>query len=435
MESNLLSEKIIDIDTIIIGCGVTGLYYAKRDCDENNKIISKKNIILDGNDWIGGRIKMTHMKDKFFCTGAGVIRSDDNNILALLSDLKLNVKKNSSLYEVYGVNQDDYLNFRNTIIIDIQKLFLDNPQDRHLSVKEFLNLHMSTKVIDNIKKCCEYNDVENMMIKDLIEYYPLTDLLPNPKRDMYHIDGGWNKLLEALMDKIKHKYEIHLESLVVEIIKSESHYVVKYKHKSDIYVLKCNKLIVATDLKIKNTVKFTNFDSKLIEMFLDQFEGIKFAKLFTYHEFLPSHFNNIKLNHSVLSKMIRIDDNLLMAGYAQNENAEYLHEILDSTFLNKQQKLEIINVLIKNTGIKNISSAIDFKFQYWINGIHCWKTKKISVYQVYNQTGLVFLGELVGKKQGWVEGAVETVNRWYMYLKYIHTKEQFKILKEMNMKI
>lgn len=424
-------QNINNVKTLIIGCGIAGLYYAYRDTLAESKIatrsritINNKNMILDAYDWIGGRIKITTMRDKSFSTGAGVIRPVDDQLIKLCEELNLELIKLTdaeNYYTVFGVNTDEYKLFRENVINIIKDLFKKYPEHKNLSVKEFLSIHLNHEYVDKIFKYAEYDDAENMMISDLVNYYPLEDYLPHPVRNMYSIKSGWKALLDALVKHISGSYEIQLESIMREIIKLDSGFDVIYVRNNQQYKIRCEKLVIACNLMIKDTVTFSGFKFNL-DIFLNQFGCVKFAKLFTYHEHIPDDIKGAtKLNHSILSKMIFMDSNLIVSGYLQNDNAEQLDNLLNL----KKDKLNIniiIDKLINNTEFVKLPPVIDYRFQYWPYGVHYWKERNVSVYDVYKKTGLIFVGEMVANNQGWTEGAIESVNNWFTYLLYITSK-------------
>lgn len=260
-----------------------------------------------------------------------------------------------------------------------------------------------------------------MMISDFVDYYPLEDFLPLPVRNMYSIKSGWKILLDTLVNRISSSYDIQLKSTVREIIKLESGFNIIYERDNNRHTIRCEKLVIACNLMIKDTVTFSGFEFDM-NKFLNQFGCVKFAKLFTYHKNIPEEVKGAtKLNHSILSKMIYMDSNLIMSGYLQNDNAEQLNNLLNI----KKDELKlntVIDKLIENTGFIELPPVIDYRFQYWPYGVHYWKERKITVYDVYKKTGLIFVGEMVAKNQGWTEGAIESVNDWFNYKNYITSK-------------
>lgn len=130
-------QNINNIKTLIIGCGAAGLYYAYRD-HVNNK--NNKNIILDAYDWIGGRIKITTMRDKSFSTGAGVIRPVDDQLIKLCEELHLELTKPAdaeNYYNVFNVKTDEYMLFRDKMINTIKIYLKNTPNIKIYLLKSF----------------------------------------------------------------------------------------------------------------------------------------------------------------------------------------------------------------------------------------------------------------------------------------------------------
>ena len=99
-------------DYIIIGSGISGLYLGY--------LLNNKNyLILEKNNYIGGRIQHTTFHDTQVQLGAGVFQKYHKNVINLLKKLKLDYitvpKNNNKLIKNY--NKDEY----NNIVYKLKK--------------------------------------------------------------------------------------------------------------------------------------------------------------------------------------------------------------------------------------------------------------------------------------------------------------------------
>jgi hypothetical protein len=110
-----------------------------------------------------------------------------------------------------------------------------------------------------------------------------------------------------------------------------------------------------------------------------------------------------------LKKMIPMGQGVYMIGYTDNEMAERLKDKLKNTEMNREFMCRLIE---KSLGIrKNMLKMKAMRDYYWPVGTHYYKPS-ISNYKSLNnpEPNIYVVGEMVSKKQGWVEGALESVD-------------------------
>jgi hypothetical protein len=111
------------------------------------------------------------------------------------------------------------------------------------------------------------------------------------------------------------------------------------------------------------------------------------------------------------------DKGVYMIAYNDNKNTLLLKNYLQNTPKNRDLYCELIE---KSLGIPNGTLLIlDIKDYYWPIGTHYYEPLKREkfhnredfLYQVQHpEKGMLVVGEAVSKHQGWVEGALESVN-------------------------
>jgi hypothetical protein len=119
-----------------------------------------------------------------------------------------------------------------------------------------------------------------------------------------------------------------------------------------------------------------------------------------------------------LQKIIPIDSakGVYMIAYSDNNNALILKNYLKNTSRNRKLYCELIE---KSLGIsEGILKIVDIKDYYWPIGTHYYeplkreefKNREEFVYKIQHpEKGMLVVGEAVSRYQGWVEGALESV--------------------------
>lgn len=111
------------------------------------------------------------------------------------------------------------------------------------------------------------------------------------------------------------------------------------------------------------------------------------------------------------------DKGVYMIAYSDNNNALLLKNYLKNTPRNRNLYCELIE---KSLGIPNgVLHILDIKDYYWPIGTHYYEPLKREEFQnredflykvQHPEKGMLVVGEAVSIHQGWVQGALESVN-------------------------
>jgi hypothetical protein len=379
---------------IIIGAGISGLYAAYKLKNQYSSIT-----ILEKNS-IGGRIGSQLFQGTEVVTGAGIGRKDKDKLLInLLNELKIPYKEFLSKHY-----------YANTLSLPctVKETFL-NLRRQYTPCKKTFKAYaesiLGVEKYKNFVKCSGYTDYEKEDAYDVLYNYGFEDNYET----WTGISIPWSKLLIALVHEINIK-NIHLQSHVVKIEKSSTSIMVYTKKRC----YQCDKVIVATEI---DSIK------KLLHSKI--YKGIKgqpFLRL--YGKFSKSSIPIIKqyvkgytIVPPPLQKIIPMDpDNgVYMIAYNDNAASKCLKKWLKNTVENRTK---FCTILKKALGIPSetkicLSSILDF---YWDIGTHFYTpldiTQKRSTFIETAQhptNGILVVGEAVALHQGWVEGALESV--------------------------
>jgi hypothetical protein len=396
---------------IIIGAGIAGLYSAYNI----KKLFPKMSyLILESNkkEDIGGRIGKRLFYNTSVNIGAGIGRySTDKLLLELLNELNIN-------YQEFEVNINYSLSIQNHI--NIKKIFnkLKNIYNSYknkpsVTFKYFALEHLGEKIYQDFITCSGYSDYELEDIYEVLYHYEFN----NNSSGWTAFSLDWTKLVQKLCKKIGMN-NIKTSSKVKLINKLEnSDYLFEIiTDKNKKYY--SNKIIVATS--INTTQKLFPYQSIYKEIHGQPFLYVyaKFDKSSTQimKEYVPYY----TIVSGPLQKMIPInkDKGIYMIAYADNKNATYLQKYsIQSSLKNKIFFEKLVEKALDIS--QNTLHIIAIKQFYWTIGTHYYEPLNFNKYNNRKEfintaqnpdSNIIVIGEQVSRKQGWIEGALESVN-------------------------
>jgi hypothetical protein len=404
-EQKIDKEKYYDI--IIIGSGIAGLYSAyniKRIAPEKTFLILEKY----KKEWIGGRTSNDMFYGTQIVTGAGIGRKNkDNLLIRLLDDLDIKYSEfphkvnYSQLFEPVDIIK----------VINLLKTEYNKHPDLHnKTFKQFCIKVLGGHLYKRFCISTGYTDYESADIKETIYNYGMDD----NKGEWTGLSIPWKKLVDTLYHKIGIKH-----------FKFSSNVVSINNYKRDLYQVRtseningycCSKIVVATTISAIRQL----FPSKNIYRYI---QGQPFLRLYGKFdrrsaEIMEQYVPTYTIVPGPLQKIIPInaDKGVYMIAYSDNESALLLKDHLENNEKNRHLFCELIE---KSLGIPDGSlSLIAIKDYYWPIGTHYYKplkdkykSRKNFIYEAQHpEDGIVIVGEVVSKNQGWVEGALESVN-------------------------
>jgi hypothetical protein len=372
-------------DYIIIGAGLSGLYAGY--------LLKNYNIcILESSDIIGGRVQQREFHNIKVELGAGVIREKDYQLKKLIKRLGIKIInfKNTNQYNINNYSKIWFNKNLNSL----------KPKDGETMLECITRHFNGDKIeIDRFIKSYNYTDYLNADAK--------ITLLQYPKRDIYHetknmsiIEGGNSKLIDKLCENLNDK--IHLKSKVKKI-----------EYKNGIWIVTTNKTKYEGK-KILCCVEYSGLSKiefkpklKIVDYILDNVGTNNFLRMYTYHTKI--NLDTTTIVGTFLKHIIPISDNVIMSGYSDNKNATQLKKFINK--VNNTQLTKFINDSLNPMG--KVSTVKDMFYKYWKIGTHYYKPNYNHKKDYFHENGLFILGEMVSFKQGWMEGAITSVNSWY----------------------
>jgi len=397
-------------DIIIIGAGISGLYSAYKI-----KQMSPKTSILilerDKRSWLGGRANNYNFQGVSVVTGAGVGRKEKDHLLTQLCD-KLKIK-----YGEFPVKKQ----YAKTLQpIDVGKTFaqlkksFNKSKDMHKTFKEFALPILGSDVYNNFVMHSAYTDYENADVYDTLYYYGFDDNY----KSWTALNISWHNLIRRVAEKVGME-NIKTSANVVSIHKMDEckcGFLVELENGKK---FTCLKTIIATTI---SSVKKLVPDADKPNSIYQQIHGQVFLRV--YGKFAKSSIASMKeavpcqtIVPGVLHRIIPMDADkgVYMIAYTDNDGAKKLRDRVQD---NEKNRTFFCHLLEMALGFQNntlvLTSIKDF---YWPIGTHYYEPlhgpfkdrKEFIKTAQYPLPGMLVVGEMISMNQGWVEGALESV--------------------------
>ncbi len=383
----------MNYDYIILGGGIAGLYA--------NYLLSNKKyngILLEKNESFGGRAYEMDFHGTFIKLGAGIMADHNKHLIKLLKKLHIQINSfqsqtNSPLGYEFNMEK---------AIKDIKKIYKKyHNYVKSLTMKQFLIKYFGNKFTKQFIENCEYYDFIDSDVEYFMKYYDINDMTHEPYEALII---KWKELIDKLvLPNCKNNTE------VFKVQKINDNYCVNnnYTAKKIIFALTLKPLMKLTK-NINININYNNYIGT-----------VPFVRIYTWHKdgYDDSKIAHFNLVPNQLQKIIVINKNVLMASYSDSKNALYWKKIMHKS---KKEQINIVQKKLSELNI-NINKVDDIYIAFWDEGVHYYKPhKNITFNEILKKLShpsknVYVVGEIVSKKQGWVEGAIQSVDNLLKY--------------------
>ncbi len=363
----------MNFDYIIVGAGIAGLYTAYR-LPKHMKIL-----ILEQSDRIGGRLLQDTMGDTNIPLGGGIIRyPKDKNLIQLIDSLGLELN-------IYPWKQSP--NFQPTMDFDkvIEIMYKSYQPYKLLPFYNFLEIFFKR----NYKKIQEFlflwgfTDMLFSPTETVFKYYGIDDIIfNNPNRFSATIKNGhWDALLNKLFEKIKDRITIKFGETVMD---ADINTVFTKNHKTlESRIFRANKMVIQT-----GGPRPVSYGWPFMRVYIRLKKPIELKA-------------RSLVTNTRLQRVIQMSPTVIMISYSDGDNALYWKDIET----NVEKKKEMLYLF--SGGEMSLDDIAEWKYKFWDQGIFYFKNVDENI--PFN-----YVGEWVSKyNQGWVEGAIESVNEFF----------------------
>jgi hypothetical protein len=414
------------VDVIIIGGGIAGLYAAyqiKRIASLNTTFL-----ILEKNQkqWLGGRAGNDTFYGADVVVGAGVGRkSKDHALIKLLKDTKVPNSEftSSRIYVPRALFQpDDIMKTMRTLKAEYNK----RPEHYRHSRKSFKQFFIETLGEGEYRSfviSTGYTDFEDADIYETLYHYGMDDNVSG----WTAIHVPWKDLIDSLYQKIGGSKHFRFSTEVTRIRKIEDNpgifeVVTATPNGNKTYY--ANKVVVATTVDaVRKIVPGASARTSIYQQIQGQPFLIVYAKFDREStEIMKKYVTSFTvLEKGHLQKMIPMDPDkgVYMVAYSDNQHARALKAkgALENTCKNCEMYSKWAADAL-GIPVSTPLHIIAIKDYYWQTGTHYYeplakefKSRADFIRQAQHpEKGMVVVGEMVSRDQGWVEGALESVD-------------------------
>ena len=418
------------VDIIIIGGGIAGLYAAyqiKRIAPPNTTFL-----ILEKNSkkWLGGRAGNETFYGADVVVGAGVGRkSKDHALIKLLKDAKVANSEFTSerIYVPQALfHPEDIMKTVRTLKTEYNK----RPEHYRHSKKTFKQFFIETLGDEKYRHFVDttgYTDFEDADIYETLYHYGMDDNVGG----WTAIHVPWKDLVESLYQKIGGGAHFRFSSEVQRIRKIEDNpgcifevETAPSNTSSGNKVYYANKVVVATTVDaVRKIVPGASSRTSIYQQIHGQPFLLVYAKFDREStEIMKKYVSTFTvLERGHLQKMIPMDPStgVYMIAYSDNQHAATLKA--KGALENTRKNCELYSKWAMDAlGIPASTPLhiIAIKDYYWSIGTHYYaplgvefKTRTEFIRRAQTpMKGMVVVGEMVSRDQGWVEGALESVD-------------------------
>ena len=399
-------------DIIIVGGGISGLYAAyklKTQYPNLTFLIIEKN----KKQQVGGRVGNEPFYGVDVVTGAGIGRKRKDKLLyKLVNEVGLDAGEFvSKKYYSKDIQPLDMESIMEYLKLEYKKLPASGPS---LTFKKFASEILGQKVYARFLETSGYTDYEKEDAYETLYHYGMDDNYMNSRA----FSVPWKHLVDKLVEKIG-EANMKFGNGVIKIRRQNvdtpaSQFYLETEHGSS-YV--CNKLIIATNIQ--------GIRSLISAPIYREIEGQPFLRVYGKFSkqsipYLKQHIQGYTCVKGPLQKIIpmNVEKGVYMIAYSDNASALALAPYLENTEKTRDYYCELVE---KAVGIPQGSlNLIAVKSFYWNVGTHYYKpldkkryaTREEFIQQAQHPSeGIAVVGESVSRNQGWVEGALQSVEK------------------------
>lgn len=377
-------------DFIIIGGGISGLYTSFKILQK----YPKAKLLLIEKNKLGGRAGQIMFEGVPIVTGAGIGRKKkDKLLLNLLHEFNFPIREFDVTHSYKEPKVDLFYYLRNQ--------YLKQPFKG--TFKQFALSILDQKTYQDFLITSGFTDFENEDVYDTLFLYGFEDNIKN----WIGFSVPWKKLVDSLASFITPK-RIQTNREVIKLL----------KYKMDFYQLELhtNEILYTKKVIFATTIDTVQRLVPVQKMIYKEIKGQPFLRI--YGKFSNNNIlvKNMTMVKGPLQKILPIDTSkgIYMISYSDNKCANQLLPYLENT---KENRNYLCRLLEKALYLPKNSLQLDSIKSIFFNiGTHYYKpnhkdeSRQEFIFKAQRPLKNMFVvGEMISMNQGWVEGALESV--------------------------
>ena len=379
----------MDYEYVIIGGGVAGLYA--------NYLLTKKKyecIVLEKNSTVSGRVREHEFHGVLLKCGAGIVVPENKTLVKLLK--KLGIKVEFSPAGIQDLIEPPF--DMNVAVKKIKKAYktMTKKDLLNLTSKEILYKYFDKEFADDFILHSEFGDYLDGSFEYLMKYYPIADLDNQPFESM---GGPWTELVNKLtLPNIKTDYEVKT------IEKKGSIFLINGE-------IRAKQVIFAVTITALENIQFIGFKVPKIS---DYVSSTPFSRVYAYYKDGYNMKDGYVKVGGMVDKVIKINKNVAMASYADGLKAIFWGGVKK---LPIEDQIKIVKQKLEDFGF-DFGTPDDIFIAYWSIGDHVLKPygKYKTIDNLLDKLSkpcknVYIIGEMLSKRPGYVDGAIQSVER------------------------
>ena len=372
---------------VVIGGGVAGLY-------ANTKLAKKKKngIMLEKNDDVIGRAREHDFHGARVKCGAGIGVPENKRLVKLLKRFGMDTTAHGGP-AIVDMREPPF--DMKKAVKEVKKTYkkITKKDLASLTSREILYKYFSSEFAEQFIRHSEFHDYLDGSFEYLFKYYDIDDL-DNAEFQKIYVD--WTKLVEHLtLPNIRTNYVVK-----------------KIEKKGKIFVInddiETNEIVLALTVKALDSIQFVNFKMPTYGDFVG---STPFARVYAWYKKGYSMKDGYVMVDGPCDKLIKVNDNVLMASYSDGVNAEFWMKVKK---LPMDERRKVVRDELKKAGF-DFGLPDDVFSAEWTDGDHYFRPYKGTIDKLLDKLqkpckNVYIVGEMVSKRQGYVEGALLSVN-------------------------
>ena len=376
-------------DYAIIGGGIAGLYA--------NYLLTKKKhkcIVLEKNSTVSGRVREHDFHGTKLKCGAGIIVPENKSLVKLLKKLGMKVEFSPAGIKDLIVPAFDM----NVAVKRVKKVYktMTKKDLLTLTAREILYKYFEKDFADNFILHSEFEDYLEGSFEYLMKYYPIADLDNQPFESM---GGQWTELVDKLtLPNIKTDYNANT------VEKKGNMFLIN----GDI---QAREVIFAVTITALENIKCIGFKLPNVSEYVG---STPFSRVYAYYKDGYTMKDGYVKVGGIVDKVIKINKNVVMASYADGPKAVFWGGVKKLPLTDQKKILEekLIDVGF------NFGTPDDIFIAAWTDGDHVIRPygKFKDIDNLLDKLskpckGVYIIGEMLSKRPGYVDGALQSVER------------------------
>ena len=399
-------------DIIIIGGGVSGLYAALK-LNKNKKVL-----LLEKEQHFGGRIYTDYfsLNSKKYSLEAGAARilETHNLMIQLIKKMnlysklvKIDARVNFIPSKYYTLTK--YANKTGFDYIDeiLKQKNESNEYLRQITFEQLLLKHYSDdKVKFILDSCGYYGDLKIQNAYDALKVFKYS---VRTDKHYYIMKNGFSQLINEMISVIKLKHMCLLNQYCKNIYYNDGVFTLNINNKKFL----CQNIILAIP---KENLLNLGYLKPYFPL-LNSIYCIPLLRIYSIYKKEDVWFHGLKkiTTNNKLKYVIPInpEKGIIMTSYTDHTNVNYWQQKCK----NKKELDFALKKNIENVFRIKAKTPLDIKCYHWPCGVGLWKPGYNSNEVITNvlhpnkKIPMFIVGENYSKYQGWMEGALDSVER------------------------